>query len=370
MQFTPLHDRVVVRRIEGEEKTKGGIIIPDTAKEKPAGRRSRRRRPRRPRGRRQAHRPRRQGRRPHPVRQMVGHRGQDRRRRPADHEGIATSWASSRPTPPRPRPPDPATVPLTTAISRSMHMAAKDVKFTTDARERMLRGVDILANAVKVTLGPKGRNVVIDKSLRRPAHHQGRRHRRQGNRTRGQVREHGRADGPRSRLQDQRRGRRRHHHRHRSGPGDRPRRHEVGCRRHEPDGSEARHRPGRRRRRRGHQGAGQAPSPATDEIAQVGTISANGETEIGRQIAEAMEKVGNEGVITVEEAKGLETETRRRRRHAVRPRLPLPLLHHQRRQDDRRTRGSLHPDPREEAVDPAGDAADPRSRGPDPAVRC
>ena len=62
-------------------------------------------------------------------------------------------------------------------------MAAKDVKFSGDARDRMLRGVDILANAVKVTLGPKGRNVVIEKSFGAPAHHQGRRHRRQGNRT-------------------------------------------------------------------------------------------------------------------------------------------------------------------------------------------
>ena len=62
-------------------------------------------------------------------------------------------------------------------------MAAKDVKFSTDARDKMLRGVDILANAVKVTLGPKGRNVVHRQVVRRPAHHQGRRHRRQGNRT-------------------------------------------------------------------------------------------------------------------------------------------------------------------------------------------
>ncbi len=61
-------------------------------------------------------------------------------------------------------------------------MAAKDVKFSRDARERILKGVDILADAVKVTLGPKGRNVVLDKSYRRAAHHQGRRHRRQGNR--------------------------------------------------------------------------------------------------------------------------------------------------------------------------------------------
>ena len=61
-------------------------------------------------------------------------------------------------------------------------MAAKEVRFSADAREKMLRGVDILANAVRVTLGPKGRNVVLEKSLRRSAHHQGRRDRRQGNR--------------------------------------------------------------------------------------------------------------------------------------------------------------------------------------------
>ncbi|ESY10652.1 hypothetical protein X751_30855 [Mesorhizobium sp. LNJC395A00] len=142
-------------------------------------------------------------------------------------------------------------------------MAAKDVKFSRDARERMLHGINILADAVKVTLGPKGRNVVIDKSfgapritkdgvtvakeieledkfenmgaqmvrevasktndiagdgtttpqgpqrrhrqvVRRTAHHQGRRHRRQGNRTFRQVRKHGRADDPRSCFEDQR----------------------------------------------------------------------------------------------------------------------------------------------------------------------
>ena len=66
-------------------------------------------------------------------------------------------------------------------------MAAKDVRFSIDARDRMLRGVDILTNAVRVTLGPKGRNVVLDKSYGAPAHHQGRRYRRQGDRTRRQV---------------------------------------------------------------------------------------------------------------------------------------------------------------------------------------
>jgi hypothetical protein len=70
-------------------------------------------------------------------------------------------------------------------------MAAKEVKFGVDARDKMLRGVDILANAVKVTLGPKGRNVVLDKSFGA----------RQGDRARRQVREHGRANGARSRLQ-------------------------------------------------------------------------------------------------------------------------------------------------------------------------
>ena len=82
-------------------------------------------------------------------------------------------------------------------------MAAKEVKFGTDARDRMLKGVNILADAVKVTLGPKGRNVVIDKSFRRPPLHQGRRFGRQGNRAGRQVRKHGRPDGPRSRFAHQ-----------------------------------------------------------------------------------------------------------------------------------------------------------------------
>jgi chaperonin GroEL len=64
---------------------------------------------------------------------------------------------------------------------------------------------------------------------------------------------------------------------------------------------------------------------ASDEIGQVGSIAANGEAEIGRQIADAMQKVGNEGVITVEENKGFDTET-----EVVRSRLYQPLLHHQR----------------------------------------
>ena len=86
-------------------------------------------------------------------------------------------------------------------------MAAKDVYFSSDARDKMLRGVNILANAVKVTLGPKGRNVVIEKSFGAPRSTKGRRLGRQGNRTERSFREPRRADDPRSRQQDQRQGR-------------------------------------------------------------------------------------------------------------------------------------------------------------------
>ena len=93
------------------------------------------------------------------------------------------------------------------------------------------------------------------------------------------------------------------------------------------------------------------PTKGKKEIAQVGTISANGDTTIGKIIAEAMEKVGKEGVITVEEAKGLETDARRGRGHAVRPRLPLALLRHRPGADGGRPRGRLHPHPREEDLE-------------------
>ena len=81
-------------------------------------------------------------------------------------------------------------------------MSAKDVRFGDDARQRMLAGVNILAEAVRVTLGPKGRNVIFDKSYRCSDRHEGWCIGRQGNRTEGQVREHGRPDGQGSREPD------------------------------------------------------------------------------------------------------------------------------------------------------------------------
>jgi chaperonin GroEL len=186
-------------------------------------------------------------------------------------------------------------------------MAAKDVKFSTDARERMLRGVDILANAVKVTLGPKGRNVVLDKSFGAP-----------------RITKDGVTVAKEIELADKF-----------ENMGAQMVR-EVASKTNDQAGdgtttatvlAQAIVREGAKAvaaglnpmdLKRGVDMAVEAvvedvkkrskKVSTSDEIAQVGTISANGEREIGDMIARAMQKVGNEGVITVEEAKGLDTE--------------------------------------------------------------
>ena len=110
-------------------------------------------------------------------------------------------------------------------------MAAKEVRFHADARDRMLRGVDILANAVKVTLGPKGRNVVLDKSFGAP------RISKDGVTVAKEIELADKFENmgaqmvKRGRLEDQRSRRRRHHHRDRAGAGDRARGREGGGRR-------------------------------------------------------------------------------------------------------------------------------------------
>ncbi|MEE2525377.1 chaperonin GroEL [Hyphobacterium sp. HN65] len=186
-------------------------------------------------------------------------------------------------------------------------MAAKEVKFSADARERMLKGVDTLANAVKVTLGPKGRNVVIEKSFGAP-----------------RTTKDGVSVAKEIELSDKF-----------ENMGAQMVR-EVASKTNDAAGdgtttatvlAQAIVREGMKSvaagmnpmdLKRGIDKAvatvvGQIKGVATpikgsEEIAQVGTISANGEKEIGEMIAEAMGKVGNEGVITVEEAKSLETE--------------------------------------------------------------
>ncbi len=187
-------------------------------------------------------------------------------------------------------------------------MAAKDVKFDTDARDRMLRGVNILADAVKVTLGPKGRNVVIEKSFGAP-----------------RITKDGVSVAKEIELADKF-----------ENMGAQMVK-EVASRTNDEAGdgtttatvlAQAIVREGMKAVAAGMnpmdlkrgidlathkvveaiKGAARKVADSA-EVAQVGTISANGEAEIGRQIADAMQKVGNEGVITVEENKGLETET-------------------------------------------------------------
>ncbi len=186
-------------------------------------------------------------------------------------------------------------------------MAAKEVKFSTDARDRMLKGVNILADAVKVTLGPKGRNVVIDKSFGAP-----------------RITKDGVSVAKEIELSDKF-----------ENMGAQMVR-EVASRTNDEAGdgtttatvlAQAIVREGMKAVAAGMNPmdlkrgidlatskvveaikAASRPVTDSDEVAQVGTISANGEANIGRFIADAMQKVGNEGVITVEENKGMETE--------------------------------------------------------------
>ena len=188
-------------------------------------------------------------------------------------------------------------------------MAHKELKFSEDARRSLQRGVDILADAVKVTLGPKGRYVVLDKKYGAPDDHERRRHDRPRDRGRGRLREPGRAARPRGRHGDERRRRRRHHHRDRARPGDRPRGPEERLGRREPDRAQARDREGRRGGRRRTCKTQSIEINGKEDIARVATISSR-EREIGDVIADAIEKVGKDGVVNVEEGQtfGLELE--------------------------------------------------------------
>jgi chaperonin GroEL len=186
-------------------------------------------------------------------------------------------------------------------------MAAKDVKFSSDAREKMLRGVDILANAVKVTLGPKGRNVILDKSFGAP-----------------RTTKDGVTVAKEIELEDKFEN--------------------MGCQMVREVANKTNDAAGDGTTtacvlaqaivREGAKSVAAGMNPmdlkrgvdlavrtvvedvkkrtkkikSSEEVAQVGTISANGEKEIGEMIANAMQRVGNEGVITVEEAKSLDTE--------------------------------------------------------------
>ncbi|HEX9466444.1 MAG TPA: chaperonin GroEL [Alphaproteobacteria bacterium] len=186
-------------------------------------------------------------------------------------------------------------------------MAAKEVRFSADARQRMLRGVDILADAVKVTLGPKGRNVVLDKSFGAP-----------------RITKDGVTVAKEIELSDK----------FENMGAQMVREVAVKTSDQAGDGTTTATVLAQAIVREGAKAVAAGMNPmdlkrgidkaveavvedlkkrskkvsTTDEVAQVGTISANGEKDIGDMIAKAMEKVGKEGVITVEEAKSLETE--------------------------------------------------------------
>src|SRR5437660_1516778 len=186
-------------------------------------------------------------------------------------------------------------------------MAAKDVRFSTDARDRMLRGIEVLTNAVRVTLGPKGRNVILDKSYGAP-----------------RITKDGVTVAKEIELEDKFENMgaqmvREVASKTNDVAGDGTTTATVLAHSIVKEGAKA-------------VAAGMNPMDlkrgidlavteavadlkrrskkikTSEEIAQVGTISANGEREIGNMLADAMQKVGNEGVITVEEAKALETE--------------------------------------------------------------
>ncbi len=186
-------------------------------------------------------------------------------------------------------------------------MAAKDVYFSTDARDRMLRGVNILANAVKVTLGPKGRNVVIEKSFGAP------RSTKDGVTVAKEIELSDRFENLGAQLI------REVASKTNDKAGDGTTTATILAQAIVAEGTKsvaAGMNP--MDLRRGvdkavakvveHIKATSKKVTTNQEIAQVGSISANGDKEIGDMIAKAMEKVGNEGVITVEEAKSLETE--------------------------------------------------------------
>ncbi|MGI9382922.1 MAG: chaperonin GroEL, partial [Methyloligellaceae bacterium] len=186
-------------------------------------------------------------------------------------------------------------------------MAAKEVKFSTDARDRMVRGVDVLANAVKITLGPKGRNVILEKSFGAP------RSTKDGVTVAKEIELEDKFENMGAQMLR-----------------------EVASKTNDEagDGTTTATLLAQAIVREGLKAVAAGMNPmdlkrgidkavvqvigditkkskkvgSTEEISQVGTISANGETAIGEMIAEAMQRVGNEGVITVEEAKSLESE--------------------------------------------------------------
>ena len=223
-------------------------------------------------------------------------------------------------------------------------MSAKEVKFSQEAREKMIRGVEVLANAVRVTLGPNCRNVVMEKSFGAP-----------------RVSKDGVNVAKEIELADKF-----------ENMGAQMVR-EVASKQSDlaDDGTTTATVLAHAIIREGAKSVAAGANPMdlkrgvdlavdaivadlkknsrkvtkSEEIGQVGAISANGDKSIGKMIAEAMDKVGREGRHHGRGGEKPRDRTRRRRGHGVRPRLSLALFHHQRREDGGGARGALHPHP-------------------------
>ncbi len=178
---------------------------------------------------------------------------------------------------------------------------AKELRFNTEARARLEQGVNALADAVKVTLGPKGRNAILEKLTGPPTITNDGVTIAQGDPAARSVRQHGRPAGQGSRDEDQRGGRRRHHHRDGAGPGDGARRAAGRRRGRQPDAGAPRYRADRARRRRSPCGAGVQIS-GRDDLQRIASLAASDDDAIGDVIARAVEHVGESGVVTTEES--------------------------------------------------------------------
>ena len=240
-------------------------------------------------------------------------------------------------------------------------MAAKQIAFDQEARDAMRRGIAKLARAVKVTLGPKGRNVILQKSFGSPT-----------------VTKDGVTVAKEIELEDKY-----------ENMGARMVR-EVASKTSDVAGdgtttatvlAEAIFNEGLRAvvsginpmlMKRGIEKAVEdvveklkkmsIPVKSKKDMEAVASVASNNDTEIGRIIAEAMDRVGKDGVITVEEGKSAGDDARVRRRDAVRSRLPVALLRHRPAEDGGRARRPLHPHPREEDFQQQGSGSRPRTR--------
>ena len=354
MNVRPLHDRIIVSRIEEGEQKIGGIIIPDSAKEKPQ-----------------------QGK---VIAAGNGKSKDDGKRIPLDvkagdlilfgkYSGQEIKLDGEEFLIMRE---DEVLAVIEDGDTKKEEVGDGDIDGKTDCVRRAVAPGDPARRQPAGRRGkgharPEGPQRRPRQEIRIADHHQGRRDGGEGNRPQGPAREHGRADGPRSREQDLGHGGRRHHHRHRARPGDLPRRREERRRRREPDGHQARHREGGRGAHRRDQDDVEA---GQRQHGRPGRHHLREQRRDDRQDHRRRDGQGRQGRRHHRRRSAHARDlARSRRRHAVRPRLPVALLRDRSRADGSRAREPGHPDPREEDQLDEGSPAGARAGGaPRPAA--